>query len=292
VKSEGSRTLRRGVALALTAVPLVTAGVWFFGVVQRESGLLPEHRIVAFYGTPASSRMGVLGALPPEEMLARLREQAETYTRADPHTPVLRALDLVTVIAGRDPGPDGLYRQRTPFHVVEQVRSWTEADSLLLFLDIQSGWSPVVSEVLHYLEFLREPRVHLALDPEWAMRPELVPAEEVGSLDAVEVNQVIDILADLVREEGLPPKILVVHRFTEGMLRGYERIRLDPAVQVVINMDGFGSPQLKTYSYREFVAEQPVQFTGVKLFYELDRPLMDPESVLSLEPPPLVVMYQ
>jgi hypothetical protein len=236
--------------------------------------------------------MGILGALRPQEMLLRVKQRAEEYARADPLTPVLPALDLVAVVAGRDPGPDGMYRQRMSFPLVQEVHSWTEPDSLLLFLDIQAGRSPVVSEVLHYIEFLKEPRVHLALDPEWAMGPDLIPAEETGSLDAEDVNRVIDILSDLVREEHLPPKILVVHRFTEGMLRGYDRIRPNPAVQVVINMDGFGPPQLKTHSYREFVASQLVQFTGFKLFYELDRPLMDPQSVLALTPPPLLIVYQ
>jgi hypothetical protein len=277
------------------------AGLWLLGFVAASTGggegalsegLLPGHRIVAFYGNPTSTRMGILGALRPQEMLLRVKQQAEEYARADPLTPVLPALDLVAVVAGRDPGPDGMYRQRMSFPLVQEVHSWTEPDSLLLFLDIQAGRSPVVSEVLHYIEFLKEPRVHLALDPEWAMGPDLIPAEETGSLDAEDVNRVIDILSDLVREEHLPPKILVVHRFTEGMLRGYDRIRPNPAVQVVINMDGFGPPQLKTHSYREFVASQLVQFTGFKLFYELDRPLMDPQSVLALTPPPLLIVYQ
>ena len=285
----------------MAGAPLFASGLWLLGVLQdplsgvgerTEEGLLPGHRIVAFYGSPASGRLGILGALAPDEMLGRLQAQAEQYAKVDPGLPVLPALHLVTVVAGRDPGPDGMYRRRAPPSLVRQVHAWTEADSLLLFLDIQAGRSPVVSEVLHYLEFLREPRVHLALDPEWAMGPDLVPAEEIGSLNGEDVNRVIDILAELVRAEDLPPKILVVHRFTDAMLRDSDRIRPNPHVQVVINMDGFGPPRLKEFSYREFVAEQPVQFTGIKLFYELDRPLMDPESVISLDPPPLLVIYQ
>ncbi|MES1259412.1 MAG: hypothetical protein ABUL71_02370, partial [Gemmatimonadota bacterium] len=34
--------------------------------------LLPASRIVAFYGNPLSTGMGVLGALPPEQMLSKL----------------------------------------------------------------------------------------------------------------------------------------------------------------------------------------------------------------------------
>ena len=34
--------------------------------------ILPAKRIVAFYGNPLSKRMGILGELPPDDMLARL----------------------------------------------------------------------------------------------------------------------------------------------------------------------------------------------------------------------------
>jgi hypothetical protein len=254
--------------------------------------LLPAHRIVTYYGNPRSGHMGILGALPPREMLERLREQAAEYERADPATPVLAALHLVTVVAQKDPGPHGLYRARMPDSLVEQVASWAEPDSLLLFLDIQPGRSPVVTEVRAYLEFLKRPRVHLALDPEFTMGPGQVPGREIGSIDAEDVNHVIDILAALVDAHGLPPKVLVVHRFTERMLVGRERIRLDPRVQVVINMDGFGAPTLKRDSYRAFVASQPVEFTGFKLFYNQDVPLMSAPDVLALRPVPFFIVYQ
>ncbi|MEX1257457.1 MAG: hypothetical protein WEG36_07555 [Gemmatimonadota bacterium] len=45
-------------------------------------------------------------------------------------------------------------------------------------------------------------------------------------------------------------------------------------------------------AYQRFVAEQPVQFTGFKLFYEQDVPLMSPIEVLGLRPAPLLVIYQ
>ena len=124
------------------------------------------------------------------------------------------------------------------------------------------------------------------------MAPGQVPGREIGSIDADDVNRVIDILAELVETHDLPPKILVVHRFTERMLVGRERIRHDPRVQVVINMDGFGAPMLKRQSYRAFVASQPVEFTGFKLFYQQDVPLMSARDVLALKPVPLFIVYQ
>ena len=111
-----------------------------------------------------------------------------------------------------------------------------------------------------------------------------------------DVNYAIGLLSDLVKQNNLPPKVLVVHRFTHNMLTGAKKIRLDPRVQVVINMDGWGQPWLKYDSYRAYVESEPVQFTGFKLFYHNDTkkgdPLLTPPEVLLLNPKPLYIQYQ
>ena len=98
-------------------------------------------------------------------------------------------------------------------------------------------------------------------------------------------------------KEKLPPKVLVVHRFTRDMLTGYKRIKLDPRVQIVVNMDGWGPPHLKRESYRAYVWKDPVEYTGFKLFYHNDTKkkgstLMSPADVLALNPKPLYIQYQ
>ena len=75
----------------------------------------------------------------------------------------------------------------------------------------------------------------------------------IGTFDAKDVNYASSLLQELVTTENLPPKVLVVHRFTRDMLTGYKRIKLDPRVQIVINMDGWGPPALKRESYRAYV---------------------------------------
>jgi hypothetical protein len=124
------------------------------------------------------------------------------------------------------------------------------------------------------------------------MKDGTVPGRKIGTIDAREVNYAIDLLGGIVDSLGLPPKILVVHRFTQRMLTRYDRIELDPRVQVVIDMDGFGDRPLKRSVYRDFIVKEPVQFTGFKLFYKNDRPMMTPEEVLSLSPNPAYIQYQ
>src|SRR4029079_5719614 len=60
--------------------------------------ILPAKRIVAFYGNPLSKRMGILGELPPDEMLAKLDKEVAAWNRADPTHPVQPALHLIVVV--------------------------------------------------------------------------------------------------------------------------------------------------------------------------------------------------
>jgi hypothetical protein len=170
--------------------------------------------------------------------------------------------------------------------------AWSHSRGWLTILDIQVGRSSVKAETLRLLPYLRRPDVHLALDPEFHMKKGLRPGQRIGSSDAEDVNVAIGILAELVEKERLPPKLLLVHRFTDEMLRRYKKIRLDPRVQVVIVMDGFGPPHSKRSVYRREVTREPVQFAGLKLFYKNDQPLMTHKEILSLQPAPYVIIYQ
>jgi hypothetical protein len=176
----------------------------------------------------------------------------------------------------------------------------------------------VAAELEPLVPYLRRPYVHLALDPEFAMKTGGIPGQRIGTLDAADVNLAVDLLAKLVDEEKIPPKVLVVHRFSRRMLTNHDRIELDPRVQVVIDMDGFGLARHKEDAYRFWIVPYPVQYTGFKLFYKNDRKpqfrsddspwtcpdtialavgcgddgLMTPEQVLRLYPQPVYIQYQ
>jgi hypothetical protein len=258
--------------------------------------ILPGHRIVAFYGNPLSKKMGILGELPPDQMLARFDKEIAAWRRADPSTPVQPALHLIVVVAQGAPGKDGKYRLRMADTLVETVASWAAKKNALLFLDVQVGQSTVQEELPRLIPFLKRPNVMLGIDPEFSMKTGAKPGTKIGTMSATDVNYAIGLLADLVKQNNLPPKVLVVHRFTRGMLTESKQIRLDPRVQVVINMDGWGQPWLKFDSYRDYVEEEPVQFTGFKLFYHNDTkkgdPILTPGEVLRLHPRPLYIQYQ
>lgn len=277
---------------------IFVAGKWpVKGPAPLPGAILPAKRVVAYYGNPLSKRMGVLGQYPVDDMLARLDREVARWNKADPSTPVQPALHLIAVVAQGDPGPSGKWRLRMADTLIERVASWAARRNALLFLDVQVGTGSLQEELPRLAPFLSRPNVHLGIDPEFSMKGGHKPGTRIGTMSAADVNYASSVLADLVTKNKLPPKILVVHRFTRPMLSNTAGIRLDPRVQVVINMDGWGPQTLKRDSYVAYVASEPVQFTGFKLFYQNDQKkkgsrIMTPEEVLTLYPRPVYIQYQ
>ena len=254
--------------------------------------LFPGCRVVSYYGNPLSRRMGILGEIHPDSMMARLERQAAAYAKADSTTHVIPALELIAVVAQAGPGRDSMYRARMADTLIKRVAGWAKEKGWLLILDIQVGHSDVKREVAWIMKYMLEPNVHLALDPEFDMPGKQRPGTIIGRTSAEDINWTIDTLAKVVEANDLPPKMLIIHRFTRGMIQNSDRIEPDPRVQVVIDMDGFGPPRLKEDSYEHYIRRFPVQFAGFKLFYKNDKPVMTPEQVLSLDPIPFFIMYQ
>ena len=261
--------------------------------------VLPDRRIVAFYGNPLSKKMGVLGEYPVDDMLNRLNQEVARWQAADPSTPVQPALHLIAVVAQGYPGKDGMYRLRMPDTLIERVYQWAQREHALLFLDIQVGHSTLQAELPRLLHFLERPDVHLGIDPEFSMHYDkegLKPGTKIGTMTASDVNYAVRTLADLVAAKHLAPKVLVVHRFTKRMVPNPQDIRLDPRVQIVMNMDGWGPPWLKFDSYRDYEVSNPVQYTGFKIFFHNDaksgEALITPRELLHLIPKPVYIQYQ
>jgi hypothetical protein len=294
------RTRRDSISLANTIRRGLKAPGWpVRGPQPLVGSLLPQKRIVAFYGNPLSKKMGILGELPKDEMLAKLDQVVGEWRAADPTTTVQPALHLIVSVAQSQPGKDGMHRQRSDTGLIEKVYGWARSKNAILFLDIQAGKSTIDQELPRLMPYLSRPDVHLGIDPEFYMhynREGRVPGAKIGALDAKDVNHAIDVLAKLVTQYRLPPKVLIVHRFTTNMLQNVSQIKLDPRVQVVINMDGWGQPWLKFDTYAKCEVAEPVQFTGFKLFFHNDTkkgdPLLTAREVLALRPRPMYIQYQ
>ena len=256
--------------------------------------IFPGRRVIAYYGNPLSTKMGVLGEYPPDDMLQRLDAEVAAWNKADPSTPVMPALHLIAVVAQAGPGKDGRYRLRMDSSVIEKVAGWAARRNALVFLDVQVGQSTLQEELPRLARFLQRPQFHLGIDPEFSMKDKTVPGKKIGTFDAADINYAAAFLAELVTQYRIPPKVLVVHRFTQKGVTNHHAIKLDARTQIVLDMDGFGAPSLKKNTFRKWIKAEPVQFVGWKQFYKPrnDTPRTTIAEILRLHPRPLYIQYQ
>jgi hypothetical protein len=259
--------------------------------------LLPDNRIVAYYGNFYSRAMGALGEYDADDMLQRLQSAADEWRAADPSTPVIPAIHYIVETAQAEKSKSGYYIARMPDSQIDHALELAAKIGGVVFIDFQVGTSNVERELPMYEKYLAMPNVHLGIDPEFYMKTGAAPGRVIGTMDASDINWAANYLAELVQKNGLPPKVLVIHRFTEDMVTNYDAIKPLPEVQIVMDMDGWGSPQRKTNTYYHVVASEPVQFTGFKLFYKNDLKedpprMLTPQEVLSLTPSPVYIQYQ
>src|SRR6188472_3031849 len=222
--------------------------------------IFPRYRVVAFYGAPQAAALGQLGIGTPDKAARKLIAQARRYER--PRRPVLEAMELISTVANRDPGMDGLYRSQQSAAVVRR-----------------------------YLRAARRHKMLLALDPEWHT-PGLVPGTAIGSVDAAKVNEVAAYVSGIVRRNRLPQKLFVVHQFVPDMIQGKAAVVRPPGLAMTMNVDGFGTRANKVSKYRQFTHDGTRFYNGYKLFYHEDTGLMKPRQVLRLRPPPDLIVYE
>ena len=259
--------------------------------------IFPFKRIVAYYGNLYSKNMGILGELSEQQMLDKLMGEVKSWQAADTTVEVIPALHYIAITAQLSPGAGNTYRLRMPFKEIDKVVKMAEKINALVFIDIQVGLSTLQKEVPEFEKYFKMPHVHFGIDPEFSMKGGQAPGKVVGTFDAADINYTTEYLAKIVKENNLPPKILVIHRFTKNMVTNTKQIKLRPEVQIVMDMDGWGHQARKLSTYKLYVHAEPVQFTGFKIFYKNDLKekgshIMTPAEVLKLQPQPIYIQYQ
>jgi hypothetical protein len=262
--------------------------------VSADGSILPKFRIISFYGHPTSTDMGVLGEFPDDltGLEAKLREEAGNFEAADPSRPVKIAFEVIASVGQNWPAENDTYLMHTGEKIIDKYVAYAEKHDILVILDVQIGHSTVAAEIDSVRKWLEKPFVHLAIDPEFAMPDGEIPGQAIGTVDASDISVAQDELGQLVDQLGLPPKLLIVHRFTEGMITNDTNLESVPGVQLVIDFDGFGDPAAKQELYTLFTGDKKVEFAGIKLFYKQDSPIMSAAQVVALDPAPDLVIFQ
>ena len=253
-----------------------------------------DSTVISFYGHPDTLSLGILGNGGPEAVADQIDALAADYDAANGALGVTSAFHIIVGVASNVPTGDGTFLNRISDETLSEWIEVARERGMLVFLDIQIGWSDALTEVRRRRDFLAEPFVHVALDPEFATKADGVPPGEViGSLDAASVNAVQAELASIVREFNLPPKVLVLHQFSAGMLSGTDSYDDVAEVELLIDMDGFGDAALKLTHYGLFALADYAERPGIKIFFDFDTdPQLGPETLFELEQPPDLIIYQ
>ncbi|MGF3104629.1 hypothetical protein [Rossellomorea sp. DUT-2] len=262
------------------------------GVKDSSNGPLKDHRLVAYYGTPDSENMGILGELEPEEYMKKLKEQTQAYSDADPDRPAVPTIELITTMAQSEPGPDGDYVRMTSEENIEEYVELAKKHDALVLLDIQLGTDTVMEQVKMVEKWLKHPHVHLAIDTEFHVAEGEKPGEDLGQVDGKEIQKAVEYVSELTEKNNLPDKFVLVHQYTGAVLSNKEAIQPTDNVEIAINFDGWGASADKQALYGKYIRNEPNQYGAFKIFYDKDVPVLEPVEVLKMEPSPAIINYQ
>jgi hypothetical protein len=249
-------------------------------------------RYVAFYGHPVATGLGALGEQGPTETLARMQPLLAEY--AADGAQVIPTFEIIASIASAGP-TDGDYSEEWPPDAFAEWIRVAQENGMYVILDLQPGREDFLTQAKQYEELLKLPNVGLALDPEWRLQPDQVHLRQIGQVNAAEVNTVVDWLSTLVRDKGLPQKMLIVHQFKSTMILDREMLKSAPELQMIIQMDGQGPIPTKdeTYAFLTAGTEDAHWRWGWKNFFDEDSPeTASPAYTISHVPVPFFVSYQ
>jgi hypothetical protein len=250
-------------------------------------------RYFAFYGHPGTDDLGVLGEQGPAETYERMQDFIRDYSSDG--SEVIPTFEIIASVASAGSGDDGDYSYEWPADKFQPWIDFAVENDMYVMLDLQSGRSDFLSQAKLYEELLKLPFVGLALDPEWRLGPNQTHLNQVGTVTAAEVNETVSWVADLVQDNGLPQKMMIVHQFKTGMIQNREDIVERPEIQMIIQMDGDGTEPQKDATWAQLLADaDDVHWEwGWKNFFDEDEPgPPSPESTMGKVPTPVYVSYQ
>lgn len=258
----------------------------------RPSSLFDDNQLIVYYGTPLAPGLGVLGTAPPQEIAQRLKDHTRLYDDLNGDRKAVGVMDLIYGVVQAEPTANGLYLSYLSDDVVNEYIRVAEEQDLQIILDLQIGRSTVAAEVEKVERFLKNPRVHVAIDPEYAVGPNGYPILTPGVISGHDINGAQLYLEELTEKYNLPPKMLVVHQFMDQTIIQGEVTADLPNVDLVLNMDAFGDYPEKVKKYKQYMARPYAQYRSFNIFLKQDRPVGTEQDVLALDPMPDMVMYQ
>ncbi|MBW8172299.1 hypothetical protein K0651_04445 [Ornithinimicrobium sp. Arc0846-15] len=255
--------------------------------------IFPDYRLFGYSGAPGSEALGRLGIGDLDERVVEMEERGQEFAGGREQLPTL---ELIATIVHPVAGDDGMFRTRVSDEIVQDYLDAARRHDGILLLNIQPGRGDFIDEVKYWEEFLVEPDVGVALDPEWAIEEGQIPGQVYGRTTGAELDEVAVYLEDLVAENDLPEKVMVYHQVHVGVVENEDDLKEHDGVVLIKSVDGIGDAQSKIDTYNVVNENKPPHvYAGFKLFYEEDAeygPIMTGTEVLGLTPEPEYILFE
>jgi hypothetical protein len=264
-----------------------------------------DDMMLGYYGRPGAASLGVLGQHSIAELMPLIRAKADEYDQINGDAGVKPVFHLIYGMAAGDPGWNKTYLLPLSEKILMEYIDAAQNNGFLVIIDTQLGAMTPIEAVKPLLKYLEHDSVHFAIDPEFEVNGlDVPPGKVIGHVSGEQINQVQSAMADYMVENGIKEdKILMVHRFTEGMIKNPDTVRPYDQIDLIMNLDGHGSPGLKVRVYNTLYTQTAAAKVsgGFKLFFQEDKPtMMTPKQVLGLEQvgktsikqPPAYINYQ
>ena len=293
--------MKKHIRLMLLIIALIMSHI----VVAQEKLPANVDLMVGYYGRPGAASLGVLGQSSVAELIPKIKARVDEYAQITNYKNITPAFHLIYGLATYEPGRDKDYIIPLSDEKVMQYINAGKAEGFAVIIDLQLGKLTPLAAIKPVLPYLKHENVHLAIDPEFEVNNlEVPPGKVIGQISGDDINQVQSAMTAYMQENDIDEtKILIVHMFRKSMVKNQESVKHFDNINLIMNLDGHGSPQLKVdiYNglYSEAVAAQVAG--GFKLFFQEDKPsMMSPKQVLGMEPvgttrikePPKYINYQ
>lgn len=247
-----------------------------------------EQLMVGYYGRPGVKSLGVLGQHSIEELTSLIQGKADEYDKINGDQGVVPVYHLIYGMATTDPGRKMDYLLPLSEKELMKYINSAQKNGFLVIIDTQLGKKTPLEAIQPILKYLKYESVHLAIDPEFEISGlDVPPGKVIGHISGEEINQVQSAMADYMNENNINgKKILVVHSFTAGMVSDKNKVELNDKIDLIMNLDGHGSPSLKIEVYNSLYTARIASKIpgGFKLFFEEDKPvMMTPSQALGIE---------
>lgn len=253
---------------------------------------LETFRLFSFYGSPMGWGLGILGESSREEMTLDLQAHALQLQALGADRFVVPAYHMVTTVADDFGGADENYSHQVSMETLEDWIAAANENGIAVILDIQPGLADIQEEfdrIKHLLEF---PQVHLALDPEFIIGEAQVPGDQLGKIDAEQINSLQAQLNEIALQIGIN-RVLIIHQFVDSMIEGKDQILDYPHVELVIDADGVGCKWTKLADYQQYAGEPGADYLGIKIFTRHDlAPQLTLEELMAWSPAPALIIHQ